>query len=378
MTQIYTEEHKLFRDTLRKFIEKEITPHMEKYEADCMYPRELWKKFAENGYLLPWAEEKYGGAGVGFEYACIINEELSYAGVWIAVSLHNDIVAPYIYNYGTEEQKLKWLPRAANADTLLAVAMTEPGCGSDLQAMKTTAVKDGDDYIINGSKVFITNGISADLIVLAVKTDTKAVPRHKGVSLILVEANTPGFTRRALRKMGIHSQDTAELFFEDVRVPQSNLLGEEGKGFYYLMNKLQQERVVGVVGCQAMAERVLADTINYTKTREAFGQSIISFQANTFKIVEMATEIELGRVFSDALLADHLAGKDIVKRVSMAKWWITEMLQRVCYHCLQLHGGYGFMDEYPVSRFYRDVRYHTIAAGSTETMKTIIAKQMGL
>ncbi|MHB1418839.1 MAG: acyl-CoA dehydrogenase family protein [Bacillota bacterium] len=378
MGEIYTEEHKLFRDTLRKFIEKEITPHMDQWEEEGQFPRELWKKFAEQGYLLPWAEEKYGGAGVGFEYACIVNEELSYAGCSIAVSLHNDIVAPYIYNYGTEEQKSKWLPRAAAAETLLAVAMTEPGAGSDLQAMKTTAVKDGDDYIINGSKVFITNGVSADLIVLACKTDIHAVPRHKGISLILVEANTPGFTRRKLRKLGIHSQDTGELFFEDVRVPQSNLLGEEGKGFYYLMNKLQQERVVGVVGSQATCERMLHDAIEYAKSREAFGQPIIKFQANTFKIVEMATEIEIGRTFVNALLADHLAGKDIVKRVSMAKWWVTELMQRVAYHCLQLHGGYGFMEEYPIARFYRDVRMHTIAAGSTEIMKTIIAKQMGL
>ncbi|MHB1127277.1 MAG: acyl-CoA dehydrogenase family protein [Bacillota bacterium] len=378
MVEIYTEEHKLFRDTLRKFIDKEVTPFIDQWEVEGQYPRELWKKFGENGYLLPWADEKYGGAGVGFEYSCIINEELSYAGCSIAVSLHNNIVAPYIYNFGNEEQKMKWLPRCSTAETLLCVAMTEPSGGSDLQNMRSTAVKDGDDYIINGQKVFITNGYSADLIVLACKTDPKAVPKHKGVSLILVEANTPGITRRKLRKLGVHSQDTAEIFFEDVRVPQTNLLGQEGRGFYYLMDKLQQERLTGVIGCQARAERILHDAIEYAKSREAFGQPIIKFQANTFKVVEMATEIELGRVFADALLADHLAGKNIVKRVSMAKWWITEMLNRVAYQCLQLHGGYGFMEEYPIARFYRDARMHTIAAGTTEIMKTIIAKEMGL
>ncbi len=359
-------------------MEKEIVPHLEEWEEERDVPRGIWKNLGDQGYLCPWVDEKYGGTGAGFEYSVIINEELVKAGSSISVGLHSDIIAPYINSYGTEEQKMKWLPGCCSGDILLAVAMTEPNAGSDLQAIKTSAVRDGDTYIINGQKTFISNGMNADLAVVACRTNPKADPPYTGISLIAVEGNTPGFSRNRLKKLGLHSQDTAELYFEDCRVPASNLLGQEGMGFVYLMQKLQQERLVSAIGSQAAAERMLSDAVEYSKSRVAFGRPISKFQHNAFKIVEMATEIELGRAFLDKLVADHIAGKDIVTKVSMAKWWIGELVNRVAYHCLQLHGGYGYMDEYPISRFYRDVRMHTIAAGTTEVMKVIIARQMGL
>jgi acyl-CoA dehydrogenase len=260
-----------------------------------------------------------------------------------------------------------------------AVAMTEPGAGSDLANIRTTAIKDGDHYVINGQKTFITNGIHSDIIVLACKTDPNAVPGHRGVSLILVERGTPGFSRgRKLEKVGMHSQDTAELIFEDVRVPVTNLLGEEGKGFYYLMTKLQQERLVAALNSLVAAEDMLQLTLSYVKEREAFGKPISKFQNTQFKIAEMATEIKIGRTFVDDLTAKHIEGKDIVTEVSMAKWWITDMAKRISVECMQLHGGYGYMEEYKIARRYRDIPVTSIFAGTNEIMKTIIAKQLGL
>lgn len=375
---IYREEHEIFRRTFKKFVEKEMVPYIEEWEEKKEMPRAVWKKLGEQGYLCPWLDEQYGGTGAGFEYSVIINEELSRAGAGIGIGLHSDIIAPYIYSYGTTEQKEKWLPGCATGDIVLAVAMTEPNAGSDLQALKTTALRENDEYIINGQKTFISNGISADVVVMACKTDPKAVPAHKGVSLIVVEDGTPGFIKsRKLNKMGLHSQDTAELYFENCRVPGANLLGQEGMGFIYLMEKLQQERLISAIGSQSLAERMLSDAMEYAKTREAFGQPIGKFQHNAFKIAEMATEIELGRTFLDSLTADHIAGKDVVTKVSMAKWWIGEMANRVAYQCLQLYGGYGVMEEYPIARFYRDVRAHTLYAGTTEIMKLIIARRLG-
>ncbi len=375
---IYTEEHEVFRRAFKKFVEKEIGPYIDEWEEKGEVPREIWKKLGEQGYLCPWLEEKYGGSGADFLYSVIINEELAWAGASVAVGLHSDIIAPYIASYGTEEQKEKWLPGCASGDIVLAIAMTEPNAGSDLQAIKTTAVKEGDHYVLNGQKTFISNGISADLVIVICKTDPKAEPRYKGISLIVVEDGTPGFIKsRKLKKMGLHSMDTAELFFDHCRVPAANLLGAEGAGFFYLMEKLQQERLISVIGSQCGAERMLADAIQYAKTREAFGKPIGKFQHNAFKIAEMATEVEIGRTFLNSLIADHIAGKDIVTKVSMAKWWIGEMANRVAYHCLQLHGGYGYMEEYPIARFYRDVRAHTIYAGTSEIMKMIIAKRLG-
>jgi len=261
----------------------------------------------------------------------------------------------------------------------MAVGMTEPDCGSDLAFLRTTALKDGNEYIINGQKTFISNGIHCDWVVLAVRTDPKAEPAHRGVSLVLVPAGAPGFSKgRKLNKMGLHAQDTGELIFEDCRVPQSHLMGQEGKGFKYLMENLQQERLVTCIGAPVTAQRILDMTIEYTRSRLVFGKPVSNHQYNAFKIAEMATEIEMGRTFVESLLEDHLEGKDITLRVSMGKWWLSELLNRVAYQCVQLHGGYGYMEEYPVCRLYRDVRMQTIAAGTSEIMKRIIAGALQL
>ncbi len=371
------EEHLIFRDSVRKFLEREILPHYDQWESDGIVPREVWKRLGENGFLCPWLEEKYGGPGADFLCSLILCEEFSYHGVTgLVAPLHSDIIVPYIYSFGSEEQKKKWLPGCASGEILTAIAMTEPGTGSDLAAVRTSAVRDGDHYVLNGQKTFISLGILSDLVIVVAKTDPKA--GRKGVSLLCVESGTPGFSRgRKLDKMGWRSQDTAELFFEDCRVPVSNLLGEEGKGFYYLMQKLQQERLVASLMAQSMAEAMLDMTVGYCKGRTIFGSPVGSFQHNTFKIVEMATEIELGRTFLDSLIADHIAGGEITKKASMAKAWIPEMANRVAYDCVQLHGGYGYMEEYPICRFARDVRVISIFAGTTEVMKAIIGKMMG-
>jgi len=375
---LFKEEHDIFRDAFKKFIHKEVTPFIEQWEEDGIIPKEMWKKMGENGFLCPWLEEKYGGSGVGFEYSVIINEELTYVGAHgLLAGLHSDIIVPYIHSFANEEQKMRWLPGCASGDIITAIAMTEPGTGSDLAAVRTTAIREGDEYVINGQKTFISIGIHCDLVIVVVKTDTTA--GTKGISLVCVEDGTPGFTKgQNLKKMGFHSQDTAELIFEDCAVPVSNLLGEEGKGFYYLMQKLQGERLIASIMAQSMAEAMLDMTVTYCKERMIFGKPVSSLQHNTFKIVEMATEIELGRTFIDSLIGDYIAGKDIVQRVSMAKAWIPEMANRVAYHCVQLHGGYGYMEEYPICRFARDVRVIPIFAGTTEVMKVIVGRMMGL
>ncbi len=371
------EEHLIFRDSVRRFLEREVLPHYDEWEREGIVPREAWKKMGENGFLCPWLEEEYGGPGADFLCSVIVCEEFAYRGVTgLAASLHSDIIVPYIYSFGNEEQKRRWLPGCASAQILTSIAMTEPNTGSDLAAIRTTAIRDGDHYVINGQKTFISLGILSDLVIVVAKTDPKA--GRKGVSLICVESGTPGFSRgRKLDKMGWRSQDTAELFFDDCRVPVSNLLGEEGKGFYYLMQKLQQERLMASVMAQSMAEAMLDMTVKYCKQRTIFGAPVGSFQHNTFKIVEMATEIELGRTFLDSLIADHVAGKEITKKASMAKAWIPEMANRVAYNCVQLHGGYGYMEEYPICRFARDARVISIFAGTTEVMKVIIGRMMG-
>ncbi|MEB1806414.1 MAG: acyl-CoA dehydrogenase family protein [Bacillaceae bacterium] len=375
------EEHRIFRSTLRKFLEKEAYPHFEQWEKDREIPRQFWNKMGENGFLCPWIDESYGGLNADFVYSVILNEELEKVGQGVSsgICLHNDIVTPYFSTYGSEEQKQRWLPGCITGDLITAVAMTEPGAGSDLAGIRTTAVRDGDHYILNGGKIFITNGLHADLIIVVCKTDPKANPAYKGVSLLVVERDTPGFSRgKKLDKIGMHSGDTAELIFEDAKVPVANLLGEEGKGFYYLMTKLQQERLVVAIQCQTEAEEMLKITMNYVKNRKAFGKSISQFQNTQFKIAEMATEIEIGRTFLDDLIVRHMEGEDITKKVSMAKWWISEMAKRVASECLQLHGGYGYMEEYEIARRYRDIPVASIYAGTTEIMKTIIAKQLDL
>ncbi|MFT9846661.1 acyl-CoA dehydrogenase family protein [Aneurinibacillus sp. REN35] len=381
MTSRYIqEEHKIFRDAFRKFLEKEAYPHYDAWEKAGIIPREFWDKLGENGFLCPWLDEKYGGLNADFAYAVIINEELERVGSsLIGVGLHNDIVVPYLDTYGTEEQKERWLPGCISGGLITAIAMTEPGAGSDLAGIRTTAVRDGDHYILNGEKTFITNGIHADLVVVVCKTDPTAKPAHKGISLLVVERDTPGFSRgKKLDKVGLRSQDTAELIFDDARVPVQNLLGEEGKGFYYLMDKLQQERLIVGVAAQVAAEEMLKLTIEYVQNRKAFGKSIGSFQNTRFKIAEMATQIEIGRTFLDDLIVNHMEGKDVVTQVSMAKWWLTDMAKQVAAECMQLHGGYGYMEEYEIARRYRDIPVTAIYAGTTEIMKTIIAKNLGL
>ncbi|MCM3800239.1 acyl-CoA dehydrogenase family protein [Caldibacillus thermoamylovorans] len=379
MERLYlTEEHEIFRQALRKFLEKEAVPNYEQWEKNKEVPRSFWKKLGEQGYLCPQVEEKYGGLGTDFGYAVVMNEEMERVGTgMVGISLHNDIVIPYIESYGTEEQKQRWLPGALTGDIITAIGMTEPGAGSDLANIQTTAIRDGDDYIINGEKTFITNGYTADLVVLVCKTDPKANPPHRGISLFVVEAGTPGFKKgKKLRKIGQHANDTSELIFEDVRVPRTNLLGEEGKGFYYLMEKLQQERLLVAIQCMASAEKMLELTIDYVKQRQAFGTTISNFQNTQFKIAEMATELQIGRAFVDRLILEHMKGKSIVTEVSMAKWWVSDLAKKIAGECMQLHGGYGYMEEYEIARRYRDIAVTSIYAGSNEIMKQIIAKNL--
>ncbi len=378
--KIFKEEHRIFRDTFRKYLDKEVVPFIEKWEEDGMVPREAWRKMGGNGFLCTWLEEKYGGPGAGLEYSVIINEEIFYIGaIGLAVGLHSDATVPYIYRFGSEEQKMRWLPGCVSGDIITCIAMTEPNAGSDVAAIRSTAVREGDEYLINGQKIFISGGFHSDLAVVAVKTDPNAIPPHEGMSMICVEAGTPGFSKgRKYKKMGLHSQDTAELIFEDCRVPVSNLIGEEGKGFFYLMENLQGERLVITIMAQSMAEAMLDMTIKYCKERRVFGKPISSFQHNTFKIAEMATEIQLGRSFLDSLVADFVEGRDILMKVSMAKAWCAEMANRVAYDCVQLHGGYGYMEEYPICRFARDARVIPIFGGTSEIMKVVVGKMMGL
>lgn len=374
-----TEEHEIFREAFRRFLEKEAAPYYLEWEEAKQVPREFWKKAGEQGFLCPWADEKYGGSNADFGYSVVITEELDRIGAGIGIGLHNDIVMPYIDEFGTEEQKAKWLPKAVSGDMISAIAMTEPGTGSDLAAVKTTAVDKGDHYVINGEKTFITNGYSADFVIVVCVTDPNAQPKHRGISLIVVEEGTPGFRKgKKLKKMGQHANDTAELIFEDAIVPKENLLGEEGKGFYYLMQKLQQERLMLAIGSIATCKHMLDITIDYVKQRTAFGQPISKFQNTQFKIAEMATNIKIGETFVDKLIVDHMAKKNVVNEVSMAKWWLTDLAKRVANDCMQLHGGYGYMEEYEIARRYRDVAVGSIYAGTNEIMKTIIAKNMGL
>lgn len=375
-----TDDHVLFRESLRKFLEKEAVPNYETWEAERLVPIAFWKRLGEMGYLCPQVDEQYGGLGLDFSFGVIIGEEMERVGAGLTgVGLHNDIVVPYIESYGTEEQKARWLPGCVTANYITAVAMTEPGTGSDLANIKTTAVKDGDHYIVNGQKTFITNGINGNLVLVVVKTDPQAEPKHRGISLLMIEEGTPGFTKgRKLDKVGLHSQDTAELFFEDCRVPAANLIGEEGQGFRYLMEKLQQERLVVAMAAQTASEDMLEMTLDYVKSREAFGKPVSSFQNTQFKLAEIATKVEIGKAFLESLIEDHLAGKDIVTKVSMGKYWLTETAREISVECMQLHGGYGYMEEYKIARRYRDIPVASIYAGTNEIMKVIIAKNMGL
>ncbi|WP_249870741.1 acyl-CoA dehydrogenase family protein [Oceanobacillus saliphilus] len=374
-----TSEHDIFRESLRKMLDKEVYPFYEQREAERAIPREVWLKLGENGFLLPWVEEKYGGLELDFSYSTVLIEELERVGSGIAsgICLHSDITSPYIASYGTEEQKKRWLPKSVSGEYISAIAMTEPGAGSDLANIRTTARKEGEYYIVNGEKTFITNGKNANYVVVVCKTDPTAKPAYRGISLLVIEDGTEGFKRgKQLNKIGMHSGDTAELIFDNAKVPAENVLGEEGKGFYYLMEQLQQERLVVALQVQVEAEEMLNLVINYVKERAAFGKRIADFQNTQFKIAEMATEVDLGRTYINHQVEMHLQGKDIVKEVSMAKWWISEMAKRVAAESMQLHGGYGYMEEYEIARRYRDIPVTSIYAGTTEIMKNIIAKKI--
>jgi acyl-CoA dehydrogenase len=365
------------RDLARAFYDKEVAPNVDKYIEQHHVDRDLWNKAGELGLLCLSIPEEYGGGGGTFAHeAVLIEEQARIVDTAWGQSLHNGIVAHYLLSYGTEEQKRQWLPKMASGEVVGAIAMTEPGTGSDLQNVKAKAIRDGDEYVVNGSKTFITNGAQADLIIVVVKTDTGQ--GANGISLVLVEADRDGFRRgRVLNKIGQKGQDTSELFFEDVRIPVTNLLGTaEGQGFVQLMQQLPQERLIIAVGAVAGMETALEHTLRYTKEREAFGRTVFNFQNTKFKLAEVATEAKVARVFTDDCIAKHIVGELDIPTVAMAKWWTTDRAMSIAHECLQLHGGYGYMSEYPISRMWVDNRVQMIYAGTNEIMKEIIARSL--
>jgi alkylation response protein AidB-like acyl-CoA dehydrogenase len=379
--QLFDEEHEAFRDSFRRFLEKEVVPHHDQWERDGIVPREAFAAAGANGFIGMAVPEEYGGGGVDdFRFNVVIGEETARVGATgfgLGLGLHNDIVLPYFLAFTTDEQKARWLPGIASGELITAVAMTEPGIGSDLAGMRTTARRDGDVYVVDGSKTFITNGINADLVVTAVKTDP--AQRHRGTSLLVLERGMRGFERgRNLDKIGQHSQDTAELFFTGVRIPVGNLLGEEGQGFAYLVTKLPQERLSIAIAAVAAARAALTWTLEYVKQRTAFGQSIGSFQNSKFRLAEMATEVDVAQHYIDACVRALGTGDLTPEDAAKAKWWTTELQGRVVDACVQLHGGYGYMTEYPISRAYLDARVTRIYGGTTEIMKEIVGRSLGL
>ncbi|MGW0042669.1 acyl-CoA dehydrogenase family protein [Rhodococcus sp. NPDC003348] len=376
---LFEPEHELFRESYRKFLDLEVAPHHDAWEEQNIVDREVWKKAGEQGFLGMAVPEEFGGGGVhDFRYNAIITEETTRRGFsGIGFMLHNDVVAPYLMDLTTEEQKRRWLPGFCSGEIITAIAMTEPGTGSDLQGIKTRAVKDGDHWILNGSKTFITNGINADLVVVVAQTDPEK--GAQGFSLLVVERGMDGFERgRNLDKIGLKAQDTAELSFTDVRVPAANLLGEEGMGFIYLMKNLPQERLSIAVVAAAAMESVLESTIQYCRDRKAFGKSIGSFQNTRFELADLATQTQIARVFVDKSIELLNEGKLTVQEAAMAKWWTTEKQVELIDRCLQLHGGYGYMREYPIAKAYMDSRVQTIYGGTTEIMKEIIGRGLNL
>ena len=373
-----SEDVAMLYDMAHRFMADEIAPHYDAYERNEIVDRSAWEKAGAAGLLCPSMPEEYGGAGGSFAHESAIIEAIGHVGVdGFGIGLHNAIVAPYILHYGSEEQKKKWLPRMASGELIGAIAMTEPGAGSDLQGVKTRAEKAGNQYRVNGSKTFITNGQNANLIVVVTKTDPSK--GAKGTSLIVVETDeVEGFERgRNLDKIGLKANDTSELFFNDVTVPTANLLGaEEGQGFVQLMQQLPQERLMIGTGAIAMAERALAVTIDYVKERQAFGQKIIDFQNTQFKLAELKTEITIGRVFYNDCVTRHLAGGLDPVTASMAKYWLSDLQGKVVDECLQLFGGYGYMNEYPIARMYRDARVQRIYGGTNEIMKLLIGRSL--
>jgi alkylation response protein AidB-like acyl-CoA dehydrogenase len=377
--EIFQPEHEDFRQTVRAFFEKEVLPHHDQWEKDGIVPRELWRKAGEAGLLCFDVDEEYGGPGIkDFRFNVVLAEEQTRLGAsGPGFSVHTDIIVPYLSSLATDEQKRRWLPGCVSGEIITAIAMTEPGAGSDLQGIRTHAVDKGDHYVLNGSKTFISNGINADLVIVVARTDPDA--GHQGISLLVVERGMEGFERgRNLDKIGLHAQDTAELSFTDVIVPKENLLGAEGSGFISLMMNLPQERLIIAAQAAAACDALVEMCLEYAKTRQAFGKPIGKFQHNRFLIAEMATEAAITRVFVDDCVRRHIKGELDAMGASMAKWWATELQNKLVNQAVQLHGGYGYMLEYPVARAYCDSRISTIYGGTTEIQKEIIGRSLGL
>jgi alkylation response protein AidB-like acyl-CoA dehydrogenase len=376
---LYEADHEAFRATVREFLAKEVVPHHASWEEAGVVDRSVWLKAGEQGLLGMDVPEEFGGGGVkDFRYNAILAAEVSRVGAsGLGFTLHNDVVAPYLIDLATDEQKARWLPGFVRGELITAIAMSEPGAGSDLQGLATTAVRDGDEWVLNGSKTFITNGLLADLVIVVARTDPEAGAR--GFSLLVVERGMPGFERgRKLDKIGMKAQDTAELFFEDVRVPAGNLLGTEGHGFFHLMENLPQERL-SIAAVAVAASRIVLDlTVQYCKDRTAFGRPIGKFQNTRFELAEMHTEVSIAETYLEKAILEHNVGRFTVEDAAMAKWWTTELQKRVVDRCLQLHGGYGYMLEYPVAKAFLDSRVQTIYGGTTEIMKEIVGRSLGL
>ena len=369
----FTPEHEQFRDAVRRFLERELVPHLDRWEEEGIIDRGFWNKAGEAGLLCPTVPEEYGGPGLDFGFNAVIDEELAYVGSTAGITLHSDIVADYIVAYGSDEQKRYWLPRMVSGETATAIAMTEPGAGSDLQAIRTSAKRDGNHYVVNGSKTYITNGQHADLVIVVAKTDPGA--GAKGVSLILVEADREGYAKgRNLDKIGFHSKDTSELFFEDVRVPITNCLGAEGMGFAYLMNQLPQERLSIACAAQAAAQRAFDEAVSFTKERKAFGKTVFEFQNTKFTLADLATKLQVGWAHLDWALKRHIEGALTAAEASAAKLWHTELQWEACDASLQLHGGAGYMNEYLIARLWRDARVTRIFGGTSEIMKEVVSR----
>ncbi len=378
---LFESDHELFRSSVREFVEREVTPNVTKWEAEGKVDKDMFRRAGRAGLLGMAIPGQYGGGGVtDFRFNVVIVEELMRGDAMasgMCITLHNDVCLPYFLHLADEEQRQRWMPDLVSGDLMTAIAMTEPGAGSDLAGIKTTAIRDGDDFLVNGSKTFITNGINADLVITAVKTDPSE--RHSGMSLIVIEDGMGGFTRgRNLEKIGLHAQDTAELFFDEVRVPAANLLGVEGRGFSYLMENLPQERLGLAAASIAHAEVAFDWTLDYIKERRAFGQPIGSFQTVKHLMAEMRTELDVARTYVDRQIQTLNRGELTADDAAKAKWWVTELEKRVIDRCLQLFGGWGYMEEYPIARAYRDARVQTIYGGTTEIMKEIIGRSLGL
>ena len=371
----YDADLDLFRDQVRKFFDKELYPHLDRWEEAGIVDRDFWKAYGAAGLLCPQVPAEYGGLGLDYRYNAVIGEELSYAGSSAGVTLQSDITVDYIINYGSEELKQRLLPGMVSGEIITAIAMTEPGTGSDLQGVKTTAIRDGNHYVLNGSKTYITNGQNADVVIVVAKTDPSL--GSKGISLILVERGTQGFERgRNLDKVGQNSADTSELFFNDVRVPITNCLGEEGRGFAYLMNQLAQERLQIAIAGQAGAQRAFDEAVKFTKDRKAFGQSIFDFQNTRFTLAALKAKLQAGWAHLDWAIARHVAGKLDAAEASAAKLFHTELQWEACDIALQLHGGAGYMNEYPIARLWRDARVQRIYGGTSEIMKEVVARSI--